>query len=352
VRTRRALLLVAGNPEQYTGGYLYDARIAAGIAEFGWQIEIIGLAGRFPEADQTARRAMDQTLAAVPDRSLVVIDGLALGDLGEIVARHRERLRLVALVHHPLADEYGLDLSRAAAFRERETAALAQVEQVIVTSHFTARRLQDYGVAPSRIDVVLPGVEPAAPAAAQWPPGRLLCVATLIPRKGQAILVEALAELAELDWHCDCIGALDRDPAYVAAVQQAMVNHGLTERIRLLGPMSPSALGAAYHDSDLFVLPSFYEGYGMVVTEALARGLPVVTTTGGALGDTLPADAGAAVPPGDAAALAGVLRTLLTDHRHYDRARQAALVARNTLDDWRLASQRFARALDRSGTAP
>lgn len=339
--------LVAGDPNQYTGGYLYDARIAAGVAEFGWQVETIGLAGCFPQTDDRARRAMEEALAGCPDASLVIIDGLALGDLGDVVAAHSRRLWLVALVHHPLAEEYGLSTPQQAWLRQRETAALAEVAHVVVTSCFTARRLADYGVNKTRIDIVLPGVEPADAADARWPPTRLLCVATLIPRKGHTVLIDALAALAGLDWTCECIGARDRHPACVAEIETMIADHGLDQRIRLSGAHAPDALADAYRHSDLFVLPSFYEGYGMVITEAIAHGLPVVTTTGGALADTLPSGVGLAVAPGDAAALADALRTLLTDRAHYARCCQAALIERQTLDDWQRASRRFANVLDR-----
>jgi len=345
-----ARLIVAGNPDQYTGGYLYDARIAAGLADYGWQIDTIGLPGVFPRTDAQAQSAMHTVLADSPDNSVVIIDGLALGDLADTVAAHRRRLRLIGLVHHPLADEYSLSEPQVKYFFDRETAALAAVNRIIVTSRFTAKRLADYQVAAERIDTVLPGVALAQPApAVDQPlraPARLLCVATLIPRKGHAVLVAALAQIADLNWRCECIGALDRDLACVAEVQQAIKTYGLADRIDLAGSRTPAALVDAYEQSDVFVLPSFYEGYGMVITEALSHGLPIVTTTGGALADTLPRQAGQAVPPGNATALAKALRAVLTDAHHHARLRQGALKARGNLGSWSTASQQFAAVLN------
>lgn len=343
-------LLVAGDPTQYTGGYIYDARIAEAMTRAGQPIEIIGLPGRFPDADDKAQAALAAALDARADDELVIVDGLVYGALPDTAARHANRLRLIALVHHPLADESGIDPSLAKRLFENERRALAHAARVIVTSAFTARRLIDaYGVAAADLDIVEPGLDKperrARPGHADTP--RLLCVASLIPRKGHLVLVQALAGIADLDWRCDCIGDTGRDPAHVAAVRAAIERHGLGERVHLTGSRPPAALGDAYAGADLFVLPSYYEGYGMVITEALAHGLPVVTTTGGALADTLAPDAGLAVPPGDAKALANALRQLLSDPP--TRAALAAGAARAAADlpDWNEAGARFAAALER-----
>lgn len=343
--------IVAGDPGQLTGGYVYDARIVAALRARGWTVEVVGLAGRFPAPDAAARRALDAALAAVPAGGRVVIDGLALGGLPEVAAAHAPRLRLTALVHHPLADETGLDAARRAAFFSTERAALATVERVIATSAFTARRLADFGVSPARLTVIEPGVDVLPLAPADHEPPRLLCVATLIPRKGHELLVAALARLAALAWTCDCIGSTTRDPAHAARLATAIAAHGLDERLRLRGELAGEALRDAYRGADLFVLPSHYEGYGMVITEALAGGLPVLTTTGGALADTLPPGAGLAVPPGDVDALTDALRRLLQTPSLRLQLRDGARTARATLKDWQASGDAFAAALLRTAAS-
>lgn len=341
--------IVAGDPAQLTGGYVYDARIAETLRQQGWQVDVIGLGGSFPEPDAASAHALDETLDGLTPGARVVIDGLAMGGLPEVVARHRERLDITALVHHPLSDETGLDDAQRTRFTISETRALASARRVIATSPFTARRLADFDVSAERISVVEPGVE-SAPLAARVdnaPPGpqRLLCVATITPRKGHDILVEALARLGDHAWQCDCIGSLDRDREHVQAVTTRIREAGLEGRVRLLGERPPEALGTAYHGADLFVLPSFYEGYGMVITEALAHGLPIITTTGGALAYTLPRDAGLGVPPGDVEALAEVLRRWFDEPGLRQRLRQGARQARAASKDWGAAGSTFASAL-------
>lgn len=337
--------VVAGHPGQCTGGYRYDAEIVSGLRALGWRVEVSGLPGRFPVVDGTARRALDACLRAHAPGTPVVIDGLALGGLPEVATTHARRLTITALVHHPLADESGLAPATRAALFASEQAALACARSVVTTSRFTARRLAGFGVAAERIHVVEPGVAAAALAPADRRAPHMLCVATLVPRKGHTVLVEALGRLRDHAWTCELVGSLSRDPAQARAVADAIEAAGLRDRIGLVGELSPSALQERYLNADVFVLPSLYEGYGMVVTEALAHGLPVITTTGGALIDTLPASAGIAVAPGDAGQLGSALRRFLEDDALRQTLRAGARAARGRLDDWASASGRFAHAL-------
>ena len=350
--THRLDFIVPGDPAQHTGGYLYDAHIVTELRRLGWTVAVHGLLGRFPEADATARDALERTLATLPSGRLVVVDGLALGGLPEVAIRHGCRLRLVALVHHPLADERGLSLARRHCLLASERAALAAVGRVITTSPWTARRLADFGLQPSRVRTVEPGVTPLALARADGEPPRLLCVGSVSPRKGQDLLVRALARLRDTPWHCDSIGSSTRDPDFAGAVAGLIHEAGLDDRIQFHGECDDARLRAAYAGADLFVLPSHYEGYGMVVTEAIAAGLPVLTTTGGALSETLPPGAGIAVPPDDVDALTEALAALIGDRARRHALREGARKARAALRDWPQAGAEFAAALSGMERSP
>ncbi|TDI25822.1 MAG: glycosyltransferase [Acidobacteria bacterium] len=343
-------VVVPGALEQRTGGYIYDARIVRGLRALGWGVEVHNLGGTFPDADAVARTSMTSTLAGIPAGARVVIDGLAMGGLPEPVRAERARLRLLALVHHPLADETGLDEPRRARFAALERDALAGCTGVLVTSEFTARRLGAFGVDPDRVRAVQPGTDRARPAigpGADAPPA-LLCVASLAPRKGQDVLVRALSRLQDLSWTCVCAGSLDRVPGYATMVRGLTRETGLEGRIRFPGECEPDRLDDLYHHASLFVLPSHYEGYGMALADALARGLPVVSTTGGAIPHTVPGDASVLVPPGDDAALTEALGRLLADGTGARRRGELAHAARRHaqgLPDWTQAAQAFADAL-------
>ena len=343
-------VVVPGSIEQRTGGYIYEARIVGGLRELGWRVVVHNLVGRFPDADAQARASMTSTLCTIPDGDRVVIDGLAMGGLPGPVHAERARLRILSLVHHPLADETGLDASQRARSAERERDALAGCVGVLVTSEFTARRLGAFGVEPARVRAVRPGTDPARPAVGPGPdaPPTLLCVASLTPRKGQAVLVHALSRVRDLRWTCVCAGSLDRVPGYAALVRGLTCETGLAGRVRFPGECEPDRVDELYHHASVFVLPSHYEGYGMALADALARGLPVVSTTGGAIPQTMPGDASVLVPPGDDVALAEALHRLLADRTGARcRAALAAAARRHArkLPTWTQAAHAFAEAM-------
>jgi glycosyltransferase involved in cell wall biosynthesis len=278
-------------------------------------------------------------------------DGLALGALPEEVEREAARLRIVALVHHPLAAETGIDPAAAAALKISEARALAASRAVVVTSHATAARLAGDGVPPHRITVVEPGTDAAplsqgsAQSATSPQPSALLCVATLTPRKGHAMLLSALASIPQRDWRLTCAGSLNRDPATVAQVRAQIRDLGLEDRVSLLGDLDQSALAAQYDRADLFVLATLYEGYGMAVAEALARGLPVISTATGAI-QGLVGDAGIIVSPGDLQALAAALSSVIGDPGLSATLRAHACGRRGRLPTWDAAVAAMARTLE------
>ncbi len=338
--------LIPGDPETRTGGYLYDRRIMAGLADRGWRVDLQCLDASFPQPTPAALAAADALLAALPDGALAVIDGLALGAMPAVAAAHRDRLRLVALVHHPLALETGLDEVRRQILFASEREALRQVRRIIVTSPNTVRELAAYEVAAERCAVVLPGTDPAPLAqGSQQAPWRLLCAASLTPRKGHAVLFRALARLEHLPWRLECAGSPALDPATAAQLQALITTLGLSGRIELRGELSAEQLAACYQRADVFVLPSWYEGYGMVLAEALAHGLPIVSTTAGAIPDTVPASAGLLVPPGDEAALADALARVLTEPGLRQRLVEGAQAARQHLPDWPASCAQFSALL-------
>ena len=301
----------------------------------------------FPAPSQAASADAAVKLRAIATNEKVLIDGLALGAMPEIVQVEGKRLRLIGLVHHPLADETGLTPEQSAALRESERMALAAVRQIVVTSTATACRLAQMGIDTARIAVLEPGTDPAPLGRrAGQDPLQLLCVGALIPRKGHASLLEALSTLSDLSWQLQIVGSLERDPATTANVQAQIERLGLTQRVVLRGEVDDEALEAAYQQADLFVLPSLFEGYGMAFTEALAHGLPILGCEAGAVADTVPADAGVLVTPGSSAALASALRRLLSSPGERRRLAAGAERARAQLPDWTHQGQRWAELLE------
>ena len=347
---RELHLIVPGPLDQRTGGYLYAARIAEGLRGLGWAVIVHGLEGRFPQGDACAESSLARTLEGIPEGARVVLDGLAMSPLPDPLRAHRERLRLTALIHHPLADEKGLDAAEHARLTRLERESLAQCAGVVVTSAFSERRLGEYGVAASRVRVVPPGTDPARAAVGPGPgePPRLLCVGSVIPRKGQDVLVRALARVVALPWSCLCAGSLTRAPEFADSVLELGRALGLADRVDFPGELGVPELDTLYHSASMFVLATHYEGYGMVLAEALARGLPVLSTRGGAVPDTVPPEAGVLVPPGEEEALAVALEELLSGPEGAARRTELAegsLRHGRSLPTWGDAALAFERAV-------
>lgn len=343
------IVLVPGDPNQLTGGYGYVRDIVSGLTELGQAVTLQGLPGQFPKVDQSARAALDATLAEQPDGATVIIDGLALGGCPEAAEGHCDRLRLVALVHHPLADETGLSEADRQHFLNTERRVLAAVHRVITTSDMTARGLERFGVAPTKVAVVTPGVHrpvTAGEVGTATDAGlRILCLAHLSPRKAQHQLVEALSRLPVSDWHCELVGSTERDADYAATVLSGIRDLGLSERVRVAGELSGPELATAFRRATLFVLPSLYEGYGMVVDEALAHGLPVITSDGGALAETAARPGCVTYPAGGVDALAGLLADRLEHPDRLARQREEALASAGNLKSWDQAAREFREAV-------
>jgi glycosyltransferase involved in cell wall biosynthesis len=338
--------VVPGPLDQRTGGYLYDRRIIEGLRSEGAAVTVHELAGSFPIVDGAARAAAAAALDARAD-GLPVIDGLALPAFADLRARLPKSW--VALVHHPLALESGLAPARAETLARIERRLLPLARRVIVTSPHTATDLAAYRVPPAQIGVVVPGTDPAPLAQGSGGPGlALLCVASLTPRKGHLVLLEALAGLLDVDWHLTCVGSPDRDPRAAQAIATAITRLGLDERVTLVGEQDEAGVAPLYDRADLFVLASYHEGYGMVLAEALARGLPIVATKAGAIPGTVPPSAGMLVEPGDPAALAGALRQLMTEPTLRDLLAAGATSERERLPGWADAVRAFAAELDRA----
>lgn len=324
---------IPGDIDLPTGGYGYDRRIIAECRRAGHDVAHVALPGGFPFPTPEELAETEAQLNGAPAGALL-IDGLAFSVLPAELLRGLDR-PLVALIHHPLALEEGLDEAQKASLAASERAALALASAVIATSPSTARLLeQDYGVEPGRLVVAVPGTDPRPRAHGTGTPVRLLSIGTVIPRKAHGVLVEALAALSSLDWTCRIVGATDRDLDETRRLHHAIAARGLGERIALTGALLGEALEHEFDAADIFVTASLFEGYGMALTEALAHGLPVVATSGGAIPDTVPAAASVLVAPNDAAGLAEGLGSLLRDPDHRKALAQNAWDYAASLPDW------------------
>lgn len=337
------------DPVRPSGGNAYDRHLCRGLTSIGWSVHEHAVAGRWPRPDAASFAALDRVVQRIPDDAVVLIDGLIASASPEVLVPQARRLRLVVLVHMPLGHRPAGDGAGDAGTGER--AVLSVAAAVVTTSAWTRRRLLElYQLPAGRVHVAEPAVDAADLATGTATGGALLCVAAVTFGKGHDVLLDALATMTDLSWRCVCVGSLERDPAFVEALGRRSLDGGLGDRVCFPGPRTGADLDRTYAAADVLVLPSRAEAYGMVVIEALARGLPVVATDVGGVTEALGRDSagtrpGLLVPPDDPAALGAALRAWLGDAELRGRLRRAACERRESLSGWSTTASVVAGAL-------
>lgn len=342
----RVAFVTVGDTSRLTGGYLYNARVVAALREMGVGVEEIVPCGASPEEQEEAARRLGTTLD--PQHfDVIVVDALAGIVCSPHLDRWREERPVVALVH----ELPSVAASKGVLDREREyEEPLLRAERLISVSPHGTSILEERGVPVARIRVVPPGFDRLPKGDGTEPPARIdetvraLCVAQWIPRKGILDLVQAWMLHERSGASLELVGETDADPAYAASVHAAIAGSPEAS-ITVSGPVDDATLGAAYAAADLFVLPSRYEGYGVVYAEALAHGLPVIACDVGPVPELVGEEAAVLVPPGDVEALSGALDLLLNDAGMRGRMTAATRRRAKGLPRWEDTTAGFLRVL-------
>lgn len=333
-----------------TGGYGYDRRVMRELAELGCDVRPIALPASYPypTADDLVET---QRLLAERDRDALAIDGLAYAVMPARLITALAPHPLV-LVHHPLFLEAGLTSDMAARLRASEQAALDCAGAVVTTSAMTADIVaKEFSVPRERLFFAPPGVDPAPRTqGSQDGVVRLFSVGSLTPRKAYGDLVRALA-LVPGEWRLTIAGSLDLSPDHAREISALIAAQGLDERIRLAGAMEAEEIAAGYASADIFVTPSHFEGFGMAIAEAVARGLPVIATREVAAAGAVPENGALTYPAGDVQALAAHLRALIDDDAKRARLADGAWQAAQTQFRWSDTARAFLEAVQAGATA-
>ena len=361
-----------------SGGNVYNERLAEALRGLGVAVEVRGVPGAWPVGTAEDRARLAGALAGgqearhgdaddggrpaagarADDGGVhLLVDGLLACGAPEETARaaaeaEARGARLGILVHMSLPEAPGLDGPEAERLARLEKASLSAAHAVFSPSRFAAERLaRRHG---TDAHVALPGVVRAPEArgslAVSGVP-RILCLAALLPGKGQLTLVRALARLRDAPWTAELAGHDGADPAYAADVRGEAARLGLADRITVPGELRGPTLEEAWERADLSVLPSVSEAFGLSVAESLARGVPAVVGAGTGAEEALALSlagghglAGTACPP-DEEGLVSALGAWLTDATLRDRWREAARAARPLLPGWDATARAVAEGL-------
>lgn len=316
-----------------SGGYAYDRQVISELGKLGWTVSPLPLGAGFPFPSATSQLEAERLLSALPDDALILIDGLAFGVLHEWAEREEKRLKLIALVHHPLALETGLEPADKLRLEVSERLALKTARHIIVTSPATARTLESsYDVRRERLTVAVPGTEPATRVPSRDEVPHIVSVGSLIRRKGHDVLLQALNKLRDISWRATIAGSDKLDPATARELRALVKSLELQDRVSITGELPDARELMA--TADIFALASRYEGYGMVFAEALAHGLPIVACRAGAVPEVVAHDAGILVDVDDVGAFSAALRSFILDADLRQRYGHAAAEAGARLPAW------------------
>lgn len=219
-----------------------------------------------------------------------------------------------------------------------ERRLIRQAAHILTVSQSSYRQICTQQSLPLTIRVINPGFERPEVKSVAHRVGtttQFLYVGHLTRAKGIVDLAMALRELpADDSWHMHIVGNMAAEPGTIQQVQELLVGMR-SSQVTLHGRVDDASLQRLYAQADVFVLPSHWEGYGIVFLEAMARGLPVISTTAGAIPEVVcDKQTGLLVAPGDVQALAAALQKLLQDNDLRQNLGQAAYAAAMQHADW------------------
>ncbi|MGH2686385.1 MAG: glycosyltransferase family 4 protein [Actinomycetota bacterium] len=293
------------------------------VAEFA----MMGTAA-FPEPMTFGWRAWRHLRDRVADFDLVH-DNQSLGY--GLIRIQQLGLPVMATIHHPITKDLELELAANAghpwrrftlrrfyAFTRMQSKVAQRLPRIVTVSTSSKHDIATgHGVDPSRMHVVPVGVDHdrwrPQPDVAKVP-GRVMTTASAdVAMKGLVYLLEALAKVRTErdDAHLVVVGTPRGDSPATKTIERL----GLRGAVEFVGGVSDDDIVRLYAEAEVAVVPSLYEGFSLPAIEAMACGVPVVGTTGGAIPEVVGTDNETAliVPPGDAGALAAKLLLALDD---------------------------------------
>ena len=347
-RMREFILAYPGQLHTKTGGYYYLSRILQELPKIGWSGQPLSLGDGFPNPSQEVLSNAEKLIDSCQSKIPILADCLAWGVMDQCALQLAESHRIIPLVHHPLCLETGLPEAESKILFKKEQTVLTNSQKIITTSTDTSNCIQElFQIPKSKIIVALPGTDTAKPAISR-DDGKvgLISVGSVVPRKGYDRLIKCLKSLENLSWHLEIVGDLTLAADYANSVTKKVAELELSHRINFHGSLEKSELEKIYSKSDIFVLATLYEGYGMAFTEAMIRGIPIVTTGEGAVNSTVSEVAGIVIENSDLTKFSSTLSTLITNPSLRKKYREGALKAGKNLPTWENTAEKIGDVLN------
>ncbi len=341
----RVGLVIYDNLQTLSGGYLYDRMLVDYLRRQGDQVEVISI------PRHSYLRALTDNVSTDLIRRLesLQIDLLLQDELNHAslfwLNRRLQRQRsytIISIVHHLRSSELRPAWQNRLT-RKIERCYLRSVDGFIYNSQTTRQAVAALvGGKPAGV-VAYPAGDRLHPQvddkdvrrrAAEAGPLRLVFVGNLIPRKGLHLLLEAIRALPEGSCKLEVIGRPDADPAYSRRIYRQAAN-GLSGKVHFAGKLSDAHLAERLAKSHVLVVPSTYEGYGIIYLEGMGFGLPAVASQAGAAGEIISAgENGCLITLEDVPALSQCLVEFAGDRELLTRRSLAALQTYRSAPGW------------------
>ena len=335
-------LVIYGDLATLSGGYLYDRLLVDYLRRCGDTVEVVSI----PPASYG--RCLGQNFSTPLREKLCNADfDILLQDelnhpslfLLNRFLRRRVSYPVIGIIHHLRCSEQWSPIE-SACYRWIEKRYLKTLDGFVFNSHTSSATIDSLISASQPSVIAYPGGNRLEPDTSDprvdnislekkirsdGPVG-LLFVGNVIPRKGLHTLIEALALLSEKDWTLDIVGRPDVDSGYTRAIKERVENLGLEDKLVWSAALNDEQLKSRYRLNHVLVVPSQYEGFGIVYLEAKGFGLPGIATDAGAAHEIIEHGTdGFLVPPENAQALANCLGQFIDDRQRLLKMSQAGI---------------------------
>ncbi|HSE37099.1 MAG TPA: glycosyltransferase family 4 protein [Blastocatellia bacterium] len=364
VSRSKALFIVPGPLERRTGGSIYNLHLVRHFEAHGFQVEVVSV----PDLPYVLGLALGilvtpwlllKTFLLKPD---VVIEDAWAHPALILFNLLTAKSRLVLIVH---TIRWPDAISAKLLASKLEGTALRSARLIIAVSRFVKQEIERLTGGGMPILIARPGSGGAiADALGPLPnngesslgrsrtaddaakPLRLLFAGSCVQQKGVEELIEALALVRDLPLLLDLAGPRDIEPSFNRRLVSLINAHHLADRVTFHGLVDSQALARLYASADIFVFPSRYEGYGIVLAEAMRMGLPIVAADNGPVAEILANNENALiVPVRDSKALAGAIRKLAEDSAMRERFGLRSRDLAEHLPSWRYTCELVREAI-------